>query len=114
MLPTMRSVRYGPVKPLFGKLALRNHTLVHGETYFMLGLGPHLRVAKNPGGGDGRSEWLPAANVGIGFRFWSSESFSMRFAVRDYLIFANWVPENSLLLMLSGSFDYYNREPTAP
>ncbi len=102
------------VKPLFGKLGWLNHDLVFAETFFTLGAGPHMLVSERATGGGGITEWVPAANVGIGFRFWTSDTFSVRFAVRDYLIFSEWVPTNSLLLMVSGSFNFRSTGTHAP
>lgn len=89
------------VKPLFGKIAVLNDSVVYGETFFTLGAGPHLITNQ-----DQSDDWVAAVNVGLGLRFWTTESLSVRFALRDYLVFKESVPENSLMLMLSASFNY--------
>lgn len=87
------------VKPLFGKLTVFNRKVVYAETFFAAGVGSVFK-------GD---YWRFAADVGIGFRFWSSRSLSVRFDVRDYLLFPRRVPQNTLMLLLSASFNYYDR-----
>ena len=94
------------IKPMFGKLAWRNRSLVYGETYFSLGLGPHLLVRPATVDRGASSDWVPTLRLGLGFRFWRSEVFSVRFAVQEHLIFTRLVPESSLLIMLSGAFNF--------
>lgn len=86
-------------KPLFGKLAVFNESTVYSETFFSLGAGPVLKG----------EFWRFAAQVGMGLRFWSSDALSVRFDLRDYLIFTGWVPENALFLMLSASFNFFDK-----
>lgn len=86
------------VKPLFGKLAIFNADIVFSETFFTLGVGPLML-------GD---LWRVAVNVGLGLRFWTGETLSIRFDVRDYVVFLEAVPENNLFLMLSASFNVSN------
>jgi len=88
------------VKPLFGKLAIFNADVIYSETFFVAGIGPLMK-------GD---FWRPAINLGAGMRFWSGPALSWRLDVRDYLIFSSWVPENSLFLLISASFNYYNAD----
>ena len=87
------------IKPLFGKLTLFNRDVVHAETFFVAGIGPMLKG----------EFWRFAGNIGIGFRFWSTRALSVRFDVRDYLVFSGYVPQNSLMLQLSAAFNYYDR-----
>ncbi len=94
------------VKPLFGKLAWVNDSIVLGETFFVAGIGPHLRVAEATSTRGAFSEWVPAVNLGLGLRLWSGEVLSWRLMLRDYLMFVRAIPENSLLLMVSASFNY--------
>ncbi|MBC7794072.1 MAG: outer membrane beta-barrel domain-containing protein [Clostridia bacterium] len=89
------------VKPLFGKLSLFNSTKVFSETYFVLGMGP-VRLER-----DGRGTFYYALDVGMGFRFWATQAFSLRFDIRDYLIFNSAAPQNGLLFQLSASFNYF-------
>ena len=86
-------------KPLFGKLAMFNETVVHSETFFTLGAGPLLKG----------EFWRFAAQLGMGLRFWSSEALSVRFDLRDYLIFTSAVPENAVFLMLSAAFNVFDK-----
>lgn len=85
-------------KPLFGKLAIFNASIIYSETFFVAGVGP-LRKGQF---------WLPAVNLGIGFRFWSGPAISWRLDIRDYLVFSSWLPENALFLTISAAFNYYN------
>jgi outer membrane beta-barrel protein len=87
-------------KPLFGKLSVFNLDIVYAETFLTVGVGPHLIG----------EYWRPAVNLGVGMRFWSSSALSWRIDIRDYLIFTDWVPENSLFLMISASFNYFTAE----
>jgi outer membrane beta-barrel protein len=86
------------VKPLFGKLALFNSDVVHSETYFTAGGGLLLK-------GD-----VPLFTVvfGLGLRFWSSDVVSLRFDVKDYLMFAGYVPANTMMFMLSASLNVFD------
>jgi outer membrane beta-barrel protein len=87
-------------KPLFGKLSIFNLDITYAETFFVAGVGPILK-------GD---YWRPVINLGVGLRFWSGAALSWRLDVRDYLIFSGWIPENTLFLMVSASFNYYNAD----
>lgn len=87
-------------KPLFGKLALFNRKLIYSETFFNVGAGPVLKG----------ENWLFSAVVGMGIRFWANNAVSVRFDVRDHLIFFDWVPENALLFMVSASFNSHASE----
>ncbi|MBI3179295.1 MAG: outer membrane beta-barrel domain-containing protein [Deltaproteobacteria bacterium] len=86
------------VKPLFGKLAIFNRETVYSETFFLAGIGPMLKG----------ETWKPTVAVGGGMRFWVSQSISIRLDIRDQLVFATLVPENTLFIMLSTSLNYYN------
>ncbi|MBI5508821.1 MAG: outer membrane beta-barrel domain-containing protein [Deltaproteobacteria bacterium] len=84
------------VKPLFGKLAVFNSDVVYSETFFVAGVGP-MRKGEF---------WRPSADVGAGFRFWTSPVLSWRLDIRDVLVFSSLAPENNLLVLVSASFNY--------
>ncbi len=86
------------VKPLFGKLALFNRDIVHSETFFSLGGGMVLK-GEVP---------LFSMALGVGLRFWSSEVLSLRFDVRDYLLFSTLIPQNTMMFMLSASLNVFD------
>lgn len=90
------------VKPFFGKLALFNATKIFAETYFVGGMGT-ARLER-----DGRGTFYYTVDLGMGIRFWATQAFSLRFDIRDYLIFNDAVPQNGLLFQLSASFNYFN------
>lgn len=106
-------------KPLFGKLVVLNDTIVYSETYFTAGLGPFQSVS-----GTGESSWFdPALTVGLGLRFWANEVLSVRFEIRDYVVFKDiFVPsddltrpesgsvENTLLFALSASLNFFGED----
>lgn len=70
-------------KPLFGKLAIWNSTVVYAETFFSLGLGPFLSATAN-----GENSFVDlATTVGFGVRFWLADAVSLRFEIRDYIVF---------------------------
>ena len=83
-------------KPLFGKLAIFNQDTILSETFFVAGIGPLLKGAY----------WRPCVDLGMGLRFWTSAVLSFRLDIRDYLIFTSLVPENTLFLLVSASFNY--------
>jgi outer membrane beta-barrel protein len=87
------------IKPLFGKLAIFNGSVIFSETFFSVGVG-----------GIKKGDYNYATGVlGVGVRFWASQILSFRFDVRDYLVFARLLPDNTLLLLLSASLNYYDR-----
>ena len=90
------------VKPLFGKLSLFNSTKVYAETYFNIGMGP-VRLERQ-----GHGTFYYASELGMGIRFWVVKAFSVKFEVRDYLIFDGGAPTNALMFMLAASFNYFN------
>ncbi len=63
------------LKPLYGKFAFLNDSLVYGETFLVAG--PALAQYTNAG-------IFVGANAGLGFRFYLSESFALRMEIRDY------------------------------
>ncbi len=67
------------LKPLYGKLAWFNDSLIYGEMFFTVG--PALASYENAGTHVG-------ANLGLGFRFYLSESWSLRLDARDYYFVA--------------------------
>jgi outer membrane beta-barrel protein len=89
------------VKPLFGKLAIFNRDVVSSETFFVLGVGT-LELGRFP---------RPAVDVGLGLRFWSSQTLSLRFDMREILIFKTAVPRQSLFVVLSAAFNFVNGPP---
>ncbi len=86
------------VKPLFGKLAIFNRDTVYSETFFVAGVGPMLKG----------ETWKPTVALGGGMRFWLSQSLSVRLDIRDQLVFATFIPDHTLFIMLSASLNYYN------
>ena len=84
------------IKPLFGKLAVFNSDVIYSETFLVFGGGP-VRL------GD---QFRFSLDAGLGLRFWSTELFSVRVDVRDYLVFAPGSVDNSLFIMFSGSFNF--------
>jgi outer membrane beta-barrel protein len=97
------------LKPMFGKLSLFNRNVVEAETLFSAGLGGvQLSEAK---GAATQTDVIfrPALNFGIGFQFWASKRISVRFDMRDYLVFMSTsspVPSSVLMILLSGSFGF--------
>ncbi|MEL6546247.1 MAG: outer membrane beta-barrel domain-containing protein [Myxococcota bacterium] len=93
------------VKPLFGKIALFNETLIYAESQFFIGGGP-MRLALEDDG-----TFYFAGLVGGALRFWTSDVFSIRFEIRDYLIFRDLLPDNSMMLGISASFNFFTPSP---
>lgn len=97
------------VKPLFGKLSAFNISKVYAETYFVAGGGP-IRLER-----EGRGTFYFAGDIGVGIRFWVAKAFSLRFDVRDYLIFNDGaIPTNALMFMIGASFNYWNGDEKKP
>jgi outer membrane beta-barrel protein len=84
------------IKPLFGKLAIFNEDVVSSETFFVLGIGGTL-LGKYP---------RPTVDVGMGLRFWSSNTVSVRLDLRDYLIFNALAPDQALFISLSAALNF--------
>ncbi len=93
------------IKPLFGKIALFNETMLYAESQFFIGGGP-MRLALEEDG-----TFYFAGLIGGALRFWTNDVFSIRFEVRDYLIFRDWVPDNTMMLGISASFNFFTPSP---
>ena len=52
-----------------------------------------------------------AGLVGRALRFWTSDVFSILFEIRDYLIFRDLLPDNSMMLGISASFNFFTPSP---
>ena len=96
------------VKPLFGKFSAFNLSKVFAETYFTAGGGP-IRLER-----EGRGTFYFTGQIGVGIRFWVAKAFSLRFDVRDYLIFNDALPTNQLMFMIGASFNYWNGDEKKP
>lgn len=92
------------VKPLFGKIALFNSTTLYAESSFVVGGGP-IRLTLNDEG-----TFYFAGLIGGSIRFWTSDAFSIRLDVRDYLIFAELLPRHALSLGVAASFNFFTPE----
>lgn len=66
--------------PFYGKLAFRNASVLHFEAY-LLGGGTIFKLNRADG-------FRPAANVGLGLRFFSSNRVSFRVDVTNNIVFA--------------------------
>ncbi len=84
------------VKPFYGKFALLNQSVVHAEMFFVLGAG---FVKMKP------SAFRPGPDFGAGMRFHLGGHWSLRFDVRDYVLFKDITKglsaKNELWLALS-------------
>ena len=67
------------LKPFYGKMALFDDTIVHMETYILLGLGTLRSEAPVP--------FPVSINVGVGMRIFLSDTISLRFEAREYTVF---------------------------
>jgi outer membrane beta-barrel protein len=76
------------LSPLYGKMTLFDKWVINSETYFLMGLGAqHLA-----------SSWSPAVDVGLGMRIFLSNTISLRFEVRDYVLISEGGVDNSLYM----------------
>lgn len=94
------------LKPIYGKLSLFNRMLIYSEIFFSTG----LAVAVYRGQG---FLFLPGPSFGTGIRFFVSDWLSIRFDIRDYVLFnsvplvdPNYSIENSLFLGAGLSFNF--------
>ena len=97
---------YGSVnavfKPIYRKMILFNRTILHGETFFVLGGGP-FRVKSEV---LNAASFKPAIDFGVGFRIYLNDWASLRLDARDYIWFDGWNPNNVLMLALGISLNY--------
>ncbi|MEM6533392.1 MAG: hypothetical protein AAF654_12255 [Myxococcota bacterium] len=93
------------IKPFFGKIALFNDEMVFVESEFMIGGGPMELALEDDG------TFYFAGLLGGAVRFWTSDVFSIRFEIRDYLIFRDLNPDNALMLGVTASFNFFNGPP---
>ncbi len=90
------------LKPLYGKFAWANHSVVHAELSALLG--PAVARYINPGA------FRPGLDIGIYIRLYLARNLSVRFDVREYL-FANFPSiANELDLMLSLAISFGARD----
>lgn len=83
------------LKPLYGKFAFLNDSLIYGELYFVLG--PSLAQYENAG-------IFVGADAGMGLRFYLSEYFAIRFDIRDYYFLSpSQLSDTNNELFLQGS-----------
>ena len=86
-------------KPIYGKLAVLNRSLVYQELFLVAG------------GGYG---WLtltgrPLIDVGLGVRIYAGKHFSVRFDARDCMFFGPADVDNEVWLSLGGSLAFGER-----
>ncbi|MEO1171471.1 MAG: outer membrane beta-barrel domain-containing protein [Myxococcota bacterium] len=93
------------IKPFFGKIALFNDQMIYAESEFMFGGGPMELALEDDG------TFYFAGLIGGAVRFWTNDVFSVRFEIRDYLIFREWVPDNALMLGVTASFNFFTPTP---
>ena len=94
------------LKPIYGKLSLFNRLLIYNELFFNAGLAVAVYRGQE-------FLFLPGPSVGAGIRFFVWDWFSVRFDLRDYVLF-NSVPfvdpqstvENVLSLNAGISFNF--------
>ena len=65
-------------RPLYGKLALMNSSVIHGEMFGLLG-GSVMRFTRS---------FKPGPQAGLGFRLYLSEAISFRTEARYHLLFS--------------------------
>lgn len=80
-------------RPLYGKMALLNRSVLHAEMYGLLG-GTVARYTKS---------FKPGPQAGFGVRFFLSESISMRVEGRYHLLFSKGLEQ---MLELSAGFAF--------
>jgi outer membrane beta-barrel protein len=86
------------LKPLYGKLAWLNRSVIHVEGF--LSFGGAVAKYKTP------AEYRPAFEVGGGMRLYGSQRLSMRLDVREYGFFKGYDPKNELFIGLTGALSF--------
>ncbi len=74
--------------PIYFKGTLTNHSVMHGEIYFVAGGGAFEEqpLGGSTGSSTGLGNFYPAPNLGAGIRFFLSKTWSLRFDVRDNVL----------------------------
>lgn len=94
------------LKPIYGKLSLFNRVLIYNELFFNAGIAVSAYRGEE-------YVFLPGPGFGAGIRFFVWDWFSVRFDIRDYVLF-NGIPfidpnggiENVLSLNAGISFNF--------
>ena len=94
------------LKPIYGKLSLFNHALIYNEIFLVAGFATAVYRGQD-------FIFLPGPGFGGGIRFFVEDWFSVRFDMRNYVLF-NSVPlldpnssiENVLSLSAGVSFNF--------
>ncbi len=63
------------IKPMFGKAVLFDDSVIHSDTYFLVGLGAEKF----------ETAWYPAIDFGVGIRIFIIDTISARLEVREYI-----------------------------
>src|SRR5262249_12069331 len=87
------------LKPVYGKQAIFNHTVIHVEA-FVLG-GPAIINRSTPS-----TEFSVGANAGAGLRFWISEHTSLRVDIQELLFWATNTHNLETALHLHAGFGF--------
>lgn len=82
-------------KPLYGKSAVMNRSVVNHETYFFAGPGV-TRYEREFSNGDTETEDAVNASFGAGFRYFLSQRYCLNFEIRDIVSFRDENTENNL------------------
>jgi outer membrane beta-barrel protein len=78
-------------KPFYGKLAVLNRSVVHGEVFFLLGASLFKFT----------NSWRPGVNVGGGARVFASKYVSFRLDVTDTIVIPTGGAGNGLLNVMT-------------
>lgn len=63
------------IKPMFGKAVLFDDSVIHTDTYFLVGVGAEKF----------ETAWYPAIDFGVGIRIFIIDTISARLEVREYI-----------------------------
>lgn len=83
-------------KPMYGKLAFFNSSVVRAETYFTGGIG--VAISNQDTG--------LAPNLGVGLNFWLGHAVAIRLDVGDHFVFSSSGLSSVLQVLLSASFNF--------
>lgn len=93
------------IKPLYGKAALFNRSIINHETYFFAG-GGVTQYEWIRSYGESETEEAPSLSFGGGMKFFLNEKFCLNFEVRDVMNFREDATKNNVFFGLGLGFRF--------
>jgi outer membrane beta-barrel protein len=97
--------------PIYGKFAWLNSSVAHFEIYGLAGVSvANQRVSSDIAAGTTSTQFLPGADLGIGWRFYISKAVSLRLEVTDNILFASSGIQNIMVVNVGVAFNFGSTE----